>query len=329
MAYHSPGLFTYASVQASLLCHTGARVLKGSGGGARHVLDRQVFHRNQPEAAHQICRDPMALVAVPDTLSVLLIRKHRTAFAPAMAALLARRQPSLRPSQLCIGLAPAAHVLSIGQRQPIAHSHIHADSGFAFGQCCKLDLVCQVDKEPASPQRDGKRLRDVFWQIQSLTKSYLGQTLDADGAIAAPRLDHRRSDIGKLDGMPAPRGLEARIARCLACLHPAIKGLTRSICTAQNSSTNLDGHAAPELVLSAYRREFTILAVERHTHACSIRPAPLFERRIIEPGALAHDLGKALVPGPARVGTVLICLVDLDHAYILTEQRFLPVSLAI
>ena len=98
MAYHSPGLFTYASVQASLLCHTGARVLKGSGGGARHVLDRQVFHRNQPEAAHQLSCDAMALVAVTDALSVLLIGQNSPALLPAMPALPASRQPTLRAS---------------------------------------------------------------------------------------------------------------------------------------------------------------------------------------------------------------------------------------
>ena len=89
------------------------------------------------------------------------------------------------------------------------------------------------------------------------------------------------------------------------------------------SASNLKGDSAPKLVLSAYRREFTVLAVKRDTYACSIRPAPLFERRIVEPGALSQDFSNALVADLAGVHAVLVCLMDLGHAHILAEQRFL------
>ena len=53
-----------------------------------------------------------------------------------------------------------------------------------------------------------------------------------------------------------------------------------------------------------------------------VRPAPLLERRVIEPGALSQDIGKGLVPDPAGVATVLVCLVDLGHIVIIPNEDF-------
>ena len=65
----SPSLFRYASVQAALLRHSSARLLKGPCGGARHVPDWQVFNRYQAEAAYQLGCDAMTLVAIANALS--------------------------------------------------------------------------------------------------------------------------------------------------------------------------------------------------------------------------------------------------------------------
>ena len=173
----------------------------------------------------------------------------RTGVAASCCAYDSRRCARRSP---CIGLA-ACSPRALHWTTPAVSltRHIHADQRASLsGNVASSTSYVRLTKSLRHRSRDGKPSRRrptglLADSVGDLTKSYLGQTLDADGAIAAPRLDHRRSDIGKLDGMPAPRGLEARIARCLACLHPAIKGLTRSICTAQNSSTNLDGHACP------------------------------------------------------------------------------------
>ncbi len=190
-----------------------------------------------------------------------------------------RCPPFLHPDSLrcmrarCLfRLAPSPHTLSTGQREPVEHAHVYPDSGFAPEQSRLLNIVCQVDEKPASALRYGQRLRSAFGQRHALAKPYLRQAFDADGATVATRPDHTGSYISKLDGVPAPAGLEARVARCLAVTRPMIERPLRPV-----------------------------------------RPAPLFERGIVQSRALSQDLGNALIPGLAGIRSVLECPVkDTD-----------------
>ena len=148
-----------------------------------------------------------------------------------------------------------------------------------------------------------------------------GKPFDADDAIVVTRLEHRDIYIGKLDGVPAPAGLEARVARCLSATHPAIKRLPRPVSAAQNAAPDLNGYDTPEDITGAYRREFSVLAVQGHTDTRPVRPAPLFERRIIQSRALSQDFSNALISGLTGIRSLLVCLQD-DHDGILSKHGF-------
>ena len=223
----------------------------------------------------------MALVTVADPLSVLMICQYGAPLLPAMTALLATRQALLCADEPLVRLAPSFDYFAGRESQPVRNAHVYPDSGFASGQCRQVNRVCQVDEEPAPVQRYGQRLRSAFGQRQSLAKPYLGQSFDTDDVVVAAGLEHTGVHIGKLDGVPAPAGLEARVARCLSLAHPPEESLSRPVSAAQNAASNLNRDPAPEVVVSTYRREFPILAVQRHTHASPVRPAPLFERGIV------------------------------------------------
>ena len=171
----------------------------------------------------------MTLVAVANALSVLVVRQYGAPLLPAMPALPTFRQSALHAGKMLTCLAPAPNTLSVGQREPVGHAHVYANSGIAPGQCRLLNIVCQVDEKPASTQRYGQGLRDAFRQSQSLVKPHLGQAFDTDGAITIARPEHRDIYIGKFDGVPAPAGLEARVARCRSVTRPTIELPSRPV----------------------------------------------------------------------------------------------------
>ena len=193
------------------------------------------------------------------------------------------------------------------------------------GNTASSTSYVRLTKSLRAAQRYGQGLQDAFRQSQSLAKPYLRQAFDADGAIITAWPEHRDIYIGKLDGVPAPPGLEARIARRLSAAHPAIERPPRPVSAAQNAAANLNGHATPEGVTGAYRCEFSVLAIQRHTLARPVRPAPLFERRIIQLRAFTQDFRYPRIARLAGVRSMLVCPVKGCHAGILSERGFLCV----
>ena len=149
----SPSLFAYASVQSALSPHILTRLLNRAFSRSSHIAYLQIFDGDQAESSNNVRSDAMALVAVPDALSVLGVGQNRTPLLPATTSFPTTKHPLLRTLQFVIGLTPSTETLASRESYSVQNTHIQPNSIVVGLQRLVLNRVSEIHPETSAASR--------------------------------------------------------------------------------------------------------------------------------------------------------------------------------